>query len=244
LGDWAELHLIDVVSLGLYACTWMSEPTGNPDLHATGVRLGRAKERSIVAMLAVGWCLVLLLRFAFTYELLWMAFGLTSLALDGALLVSGVVLVAVLVAQLREASRVRTAACLITMLALGGVGYGTYALEDMGRWFRFLRLRSTYVNILADVESGLIDKDGWRGNVLVRLEPSDGELVAFVWGGIVDNWIGVVHDPTGGVMQANAFLPDWSNWDAPELAKVRGLFGGDLYYAEHLQGDWYLCWFT
>lgn len=53
--------------------------------------------------------------------------------------------------------------------------------------------------------------------------------LAFPWEGIVDNWIGVIHDPSGGVMDAES---------------AKGIFGGDLLGCEHLDGPYYLCSFT
>jgi hypothetical protein len=53
--------------------------------------------------------------------------------------------------------------------------------------------------------------------------------LAFPWEGILDNWIGVIHDPSGGVMDA---------------ASAKGIFGGDLLGCEPLHGPYYLCSFT
>lgn len=53
--------------------------------------------------------------------------------------------------------------------------------------------------------------------------------LAFPWEGILDNWIGVIHDPSGGVMDADS---------------AKGIFGGDLLGCEHLDGPYYLCSFT
>ena len=53
--------------------------------------------------------------------------------------------------------------------------------------------------------------------------------LAFPWEGILDNWIGVIHDPSGGVMDAES---------------AKGIFGGDLLGCEHLDGPYYLCSFT
>jgi hypothetical protein len=68
--------------------------------------------------------------------------------------------------------------------------------------------------------------------------------VAFNWGGMVDNWTGIVYDPTHEVLKAREFRSDWSNWDDPRLAKVKALFGGDLFRVRHLYGPWFICSFT
>ena len=69
--------------------------------------------------------------------------------------------------------------------------------------------------------------------------------VAFYWSrGVVDNWVGLVYDPTGDVMKANAFKSNWTNWHDPNLQPIKMLFDGDLFRAQHLSGHWYLCSFT
>jgi hypothetical protein len=45
---------------------------------------------------------------------------------------------------------------------------------------------------------------------------------------MLDNWFGIVYDPTGIVL----------------TEKGRLLFGGDLVRAERLWKDWYYCGFT
>ena len=69
--------------------------------------------------------------------------------------------------------------------------------------------------------------------------------VAFVWGGMIDNWCGAVMDPTGEVMKANRLKPDFSNFETDrEYLKVRGLFGGDMTSCQPLTKNWYHCCFT
>jgi hypothetical protein len=57
---------------------------------------------------------------------------------------------------------------------------------------------------------------------------TDGPRVAFYWirGFGPDNWVGLVHDPTGDVRSNTS------------------LFGGTITATRHLSGNWYLCWFT
>lgn len=77
------------------------------------------------------------------------------------------------------------------------------------------------------------------------VDPGPPVRVAVSWGGILDNWRGLVHDPTGEAMKAKRLdLETWSNRGDPDDASVAGLFGGTLVRARHLEGDWYLCWFT
>lgn len=76
------------------------------------------------------------------------------------------------------------------------------------------------------------------------LDPGPPERWAFMWQrGVTDNWVGVVYDPTGDVMQVNR-ADGWDELRDPALSKIVMLFGGTLHRTEHMEGDWYLCWFT
>ncbi len=62
-------------------------------------------------------------------------------------------------------------------------------------------------------------------------------------GGIIDNWEGVVYDPTGAVASATGWragVP--GNYSASP--NVVNLFGGDLVQCQHVEGRFYRCWFT
>ena len=58
----------------------------------------------------------------------------------------------------------------------------------------------------------------------------DGQWIIFSWGGFLDNWSGVVYDPSGTIETA------------PKDHK--SAFGGDLISVRHLWGAWYYCGFT
>jgi len=69
----------------------------------------------------------------------------------------------------------------------------------------------------------------------VEVEPGPPLRVAFSWGGLLDNWTGIVHDPGGEVLAAN-------NPECP--SEITLLFGGCLIHARHIWGPWYFCAFT
>ena len=78
-----------------------------------------------------------------------------------------------------------------------------------------------------------------------KIETKPHLRVAFIYGdGLLDNWVGIVYDPTAEVLKAREFKPDWSNWNDPALSDVKKLFGGDLRSAEPLGGPWSRCGFT
>ena len=65
--------------------------------------------------------------------------------------------------------------------------------------------------------------------------------VAFNPAGMLDNWSGIVFDPTGDVMKADGFDAQ-GKFFAPD--RITRLFGGDLVSCRHLWGDYYSCSFT
>jgi hypothetical protein len=68
--------------------------------------------------------------------------------------------------------------------------------------------------------------------------------VAFSEGGLLDNWHGIVYDPTALVLKANLLKRDYSNRHDPAMKEVQGLFGGMMIRAVPLGGPWYRCYFT
>lgn len=66
--------------------------------------------------------------------------------------------------------------------------------------------------------------------------------VAFNPAGMLDNWSGIIYDPTGDVMLADGFDPNKGKFLAPE--RVTKLFGGDLVKCRRLLSDFYICSFT
>jgi hypothetical protein len=74
------------------------------------------------------------------------------------------------------------------------------------------------------------------------VDPGPPVRVAFNPAGLLDNWSGIVFDPTGEVMLADGFDPDTGEFAAPD--RITGLFGGDLVGCRHLWDSYYKCSFT
>lgn len=66
--------------------------------------------------------------------------------------------------------------------------------------------------------------------------------VAFNPAGILDNWSGIIYDPTGDVMLARGFDSKSGRYYAPD--RITKLFDGDLVSCRHLWGSYYDCSFT
>ena len=78
------------------------------------------------------------------------------------------------------------------------------------------------------------------------VDPGPPVRVAFVLapGRFIDNWCGVVYDPSGEVMQANQFDGSWNSWDVQVPSRIIGLFGGDMLGCRPLDAPYYHCCFT
>jgi hypothetical protein len=134
--------------------------------------------------------------------------------------------------------------CLLAVLGIGAFCF--WGGRDWGERVRFAMVRSLYEQRLHAVLKEAQEGTAYRGKSRAyEVDTGPPVRVAFMWqGGVTDNWVGLVYDPTGLVMRANEFKRDWSSWGDPALESVRRLFGGDLCHTRHLSDHWYLCTFT
>ena len=112
-------------------------------------------------------------------------------------------------------------------LVLLGAGLITFLLvgADIGQRIRFTLVRVHYERRVAEILAA--------GPASFEKQTRDCEIdegppvrIAFYWQrGVIDNWVGLVYDPTGGVMKANEFKSDWSNWEDASLKEGRGCSG-------------------
>ena len=188
---------------------------------------------------SAGWLLLILAYFAFYYDDLLSIF--TPL-LGGALLFACIPLaVSAAIVGIKEKTRMLFAVAIL-VVSVTIVGWLTPVGKTFGARCKLWREKAYYQSVVAKVVASADDSE-FNHPIIVDSGPP--LRVAFSWGGILDNWRGVVHDPTGEVMKANILdTKTWSNRDDPDYASVAGFFGGTLIRAQHLEGDWYLCWFT
>jgi hypothetical protein len=111
---------------------------------------------------------------------------------------------------------------------------------------RFERLAPSYAAIIQQLENRSIPVRGGAAAEIRFLVDSGPPLrVAFPeTDGILDNWEGVIYDPSGAVLSAGEF---GSTVGAPAFSaapEVRRLFGGDLVACERVRDAYYRCWFT
>ena len=111
---------------------------------------------------------------------------------------------------------------------------------------RFTSLRTQYATLVAEVQSGATSPLTWGEENGIRFQVDSGPpiRVAFLQpGGILDNWEGVVYDPTGRVATATGWRAGVAgNYTAaPDVLNV---FGGALVACEPIEGAYYRCWFT
>ena len=120
--------------------------------------------------------------------------------------------------------------CIIGIILFFTIGF------DSGRYVLFQIRKPDYENQLNRANStGRVDKGSGH------TETGPPKLHAFYWQrGIIDNWSGVVYDPTGRIERIN----DSNGWDEVQDHELAGLFGGLYYRCQNVGDGWYICWFT
>lgn len=110
-------------------------------------------------------------------------------------------------------------------------------------WGRFLLNRHRYGDVVGQVTLASATN---RGHLPpdVRVDEGPPLRVAFVWGGTIDNWCGVIFDPSRQVLAANAFNGDWATWSQQVPVGIKKLFGGDLVSCKALSPPYFHCCFT
>ena len=114
--------------------------------------------------------------------------------------------------------------------------------DEVTTQIRFALERSEYDQIVAKAVQGTQPIGETRSGRTVVVDPGPPIRVAFVWpGGIVDNWSGVVYDPTGEVTSVNHLTLGSNEWRSAAITK---LFDGDMVYCRKLEHPYYFCSFT
>ena len=113
----------------------------------------------------------------------------------------------------------------------------------LGTMSRLLVNHGRYEAIIANVQAN--PKPAWykeEGGVTYSVDLGPPVRLAFNPEGFLDNWSGIIYDPTGDVMLARGFDPVTGKFFAPD--RVTKLFEGDLVGCRHLWGSYYDCSFT
>jgi hypothetical protein len=163
------------------------------------------------------------------------------------------VLVAVVIRLLHRQSRRAAAVAGVLVLSFGAaLWFGgwqqlAHAGDAVAFRIRFARLQPRYAALVpallqdTTVASGSQQVEG----ISYRADPGPPWRLAFRQpGGFLDNWEGVVYDPTGVVAQARGWRFDRGVQEFSAPPDVRHLFGGDIVECDHVSGPWYRCWFT
>ena len=196
--------------------------------------------------LSLSCTLLVLLRSVFHHDLiinLWIFIW----AVDALILSLAAISIFQLIIAIRKKRHPRSGILLAALIVCGSVSYGTDILKDLGLQLRFYRFQQAYSEIVAELQSGSIAQTGEHLGIAYKSENEPDFRVAFSWSGIIDNWYGVIYDPSGKIMRCNKSDPPFSGQNPSadeELEKISMIFGGVIYKAEHLGGNWYLGWFT
>ncbi|HIG83281.1 MAG TPA: hypothetical protein EYG40_14360 [Verrucomicrobia bacterium] len=192
--------------------------------------------------------LFILLRFLFHHDLI-INLWILVFVIDAIIIGLGLLSIIQLIITIKKKRNRFAGICLGVLLTIGSISYGTDFIKDLGLKLRFYRLKSAYSEIVANVKSETGPQKGNHLGIYYRSEIDPVFRVTFPWSGIVDNWYGIIYDPSGKVLRCNESDPRFPGPgpEAPEdkeLSQIRMVFGGLLYKAEHLGNHWYLCWFT
>lgn len=106
-------------------------------------------------------------------------------------------------------------------ISVWGLGGGKW----IGKRVKLWRNEDHYLESVRIAEENPKNIEAWPSEVYL-VDPGPPPRVSFAWGGMLDNWCGVVHDPSGRVLK-HGFDP-----------------GGVTLHVEHLWGNWYFCSFT
>ena len=145
---------------------------------------------------------------------------------------------------------------LVGLLLVEVISYGTNFTTDLGDKLRFLRYEKKYVQIIEKIETKKISSNGSLNGISYDTEVDPAMRVSFSWGGIIDNWRGIIYDPTNELSkiaennqihinsgERKQLTPDEERY-IKETAELKLLFGGVIYKVKKMGNNWYLCWFT
>ncbi len=200
-------------------------------------------------IIPVSCSLFILLRFLFHHDLI-ISLWILVWAIDAIIIGLGLISVIQLIIILRKKRNRFAAVLLCALLAIGGISYGTDLIKDLGLRLRFHRLKPAYSEIVEKINSGEMTEKGTHLGISYKSETDPVFRASFSWAGMIDNWYGIIYDPSGKIMRVNEPDPRFQSQDPStakvdeELRKIRMIFGGVLYKAEKLSNHWYLCWFT
>lgn len=180
-------------------------------------------------------------------EVLWLGAGLVYLAYA----LIGLCLAVVIFAF--GVSEKNVPACLVALLFLVVGPTLWFAEPDLAEWgtiqvrrYRVWRDLPRYEKIVQKMtEFRPSEPAGEEDGIRYRVDSDSPLRVAFPQpGGLLDNWEGVVYDPTGEVQKAQGWteVNGQQAFTAPD--HVRRLFGGSIVSCVHIHRDYYRCWFT
>ena len=206
----------------------------------------RALARYTAGMLAMAFVVGSIAGWSGMFAFLFAIFGLIPMAL----IFLGVGILHS-VQGVREAFRValptpvRITLCAAAPLAMGVIILLSVPAAGLGNlaatYIRLAIRYSVYQTIVDRARHGQADDRAPFQSVRYQIDPGPPVRVAFDGDGILDNWSGIVFDPTGDVLQADGFDAA-GKFHAPD--RVTRLFGGDLVSCRRLWRDYYQCSFT
>lgn len=110
--------------------------------------------------------------------------------------------------------------------------------------YRFDSHIAQYQHIVSEANAGRMPS-GYGIDESIRFHVDQGPPIRVAFpqpGGTLDNWEGIVYDPTGDVLKAQGWTGPDGKLTAP--SDIISLFGGTLVSCIKIDGDYYRCSFT
>lgn len=204
---------------------------------------GKAKK---AAFQAIGlWTIVGVITYSCTYDISGILPGLDLLCKVGHAFWGTLIILTICVPFQFDR---RIACVLVVTVTAVAVAFVTFG-GRCARLARFHLMKASYQNAIGQIAAHNA-KSGFEQDAIInegsyQIDSGPPIRVIFPWpGGILDNWQGVVYDPTGTIMRINEIAEPFAEVHDPPLNQLQWLFGGKLIAVERLQDGWYFCWFT
>ena len=191
------------------------------------------------------WLSILLLRCLFAPDIVAALFMLEFFLRWGLALWGAAISIAWLVKGCSGSGSIKAFGLAFLSVGLSVLFVSTSHLDVLGIHFKFYRNLGRYQAVVEQMgEQASATKMERASSPDFKIDEGPPTRVAFSWYGFIDNWVGVVYDPSGEVERVNQLKKDGSNRGDLELGGIQKLFGGDLRRARKLKKHWYYCSFT
>jgi hypothetical protein len=189
------------------------------------------------------WVMSVITLCVFWYDFNGFSGAMLRVMLKGLCLIAGMLLAAFWLIAIRKERIWLSPIIAISLIGFLVCAYLTTA-ERVGRYSKFYLYKRNYETSVGEIiqfRQSKSTSDACNHSFDYCIDPGPPVRVAYVWGGHLDNWYGVVYDPTGEVLESTKSGISWSSRNDPSSKNFKMLFSSHLISAKHLTGSWYFC---